>query len=310
MPDPSLVTIVVTSYNYARYIGQTIQSVLDQTHQDIELIVCDDNSADGSLDVIRSFNDRRLTLITSTTNDGPYSAYNKGVRASHGAYLGTIDSDDWIAPDKIEKQLDYLNRHPDVDVLGTYATEVDADGKPIGSTGTFEDWFNRDIDYNKPESWICENHLCHSSVLMRRSLHDRIGWHNGTMMTAADYEYWVRAFIGGARFHVLPEQLTYYRAHGGNVTTKKQVRGCVELGYIHSLLRPYLLRTERRDLDEQGLQKLREWCYTGHMGELMAKMILGLSDPIGTPLPSFDQFTRTFADLLRRRAAKAPRKAV
>ena len=248
-PVKPLVSIVITSYNYGRYIGQTISSVLAQTYENWELIISDDGSTDNSLEVIRSFVDERITVIASATNEGGGVAYRKAYALCRGKYFCSLDSDDYISPDKIEKQVSYLEDHPDVDILGTFVTEIDPDGQPPAGGLQHEIWFNQDLDLNQPDSWLRQNRLCHSSVLMRKSLHDRIGQPNNDLPNTGDYEFWLRCLIGGAGFHVLPEKLTYYRFHGGNVTHKDPDRLFGEYVYIFCThIKPYLLRINRYDL--------------------------------------------------------------
>jgi glycosyltransferase involved in cell wall biosynthesis len=243
-----LVSIIVASYNYEKYIGQTIQSVLSQTYPNWELIISDDCSTDNSVEIIRSFSDDRITLLTTDTNTGGRHVA-EAYAISKGEYLCSLDSDDFIAPDKIEKQLRFLEHHPEVDVLGTFVVEVDAEGDATEDRNGHEAWFNRDIDLNQPESWAWQNHLAHSSVLMRKSLYDRIGPLNHDLFITADYEFWARCVVQKVVFQVLPEKLTYYRYHGGNVTHKDPERLFLECAYIfYSILSPHLIEIGRADL--------------------------------------------------------------
>ncbi len=258
--DSPLVSIVVTSYNYAHYIGQTIGSVLAQTYDNWELIVSDDGSTDNSIEVIRSFTDPRITLITSETNRGGAVAYAEAYKLCHGKYFTSLDSDDYIVPTKLEKQVKYLEEHPDVNILSTLVHEVDASGQIVGDEGLHQMWFNQEIDLNRPDSWLWQNHLCHSSALIRKAFHDRVGVTNPRLPYTADYEFWVRCLIAGGHFHVLPEKLTYYRAHGGNVTHKNPDRSLVEIAYIQTQLKPYLMKINRSDLFYKTIYLVHEQC--------------------------------------------------
>ena len=247
--DSPLVSIIVTSYNYERYIGQTIQSVLSQTYPHWELIISDDGSTDNSLEVVRAFQDNRITLLTAETNKGASKAYNKAFALCKGKYLCSLDSDDYLAVDKLEKQVSYLEAHPEVDVLGTFINEIDAEGNLTGDKFNHEEWFNREIDLNQPESWFWRNHLNHSSVLMRKSVHDEVGLISEELIYAPDYELWAKCLAAKAGFAVFTENLTYYRYHGRNVTHKDPRRQFLENAYIfQSILLPYLLEIGRTDL--------------------------------------------------------------
>jgi glycosyltransferase involved in cell wall biosynthesis len=259
-PDRPLVSIVITSYNYAHYIGQTITSVLDQSYDNWELIISDDGSTDNSLEVIRSFNDPRISVIASETNRGGAIAYADAYVLCHGKYFTSLDSDDYIDARKLEKQVQYIEEHPDVDILSTFVIEVDGSGQIVGDEGVHQTWFNQEMDLNQADSWLWQNHLCHSSALIRKLFHDRVGLTNPNLPYTADYEFWVRCLIAGGRFQVLPEKLTYYRGHGGNVTYMNPRRSVVEVSYIQTLLKTYLIKIDRSDLADKVLYLSHEQC--------------------------------------------------
>ncbi len=255
--DRPLVSIVVCSYNYAYYIGQTIASVLAQTYDNWELIISDDGSTDTSIEVIRSFSDPRITVIASESNRGGAVAYAEAYKLCRGKYFTSLDSDDYIVPSKLEKQVQYFEDHPDIDILSTFVTEVDASGQIIGDQGVHQIWFNQKMDLNQPDSWLWQNHLCHSSALIRKAFHDQIGLTNPNLPYTADYEFWVRCLIGGGRFHVLPEKLTYYRAHRDMVTHQNPDRALLESAYVFCAhLKPYLFKINRHDLAYKGFADL------------------------------------------------------
>jgi glycosyltransferase involved in cell wall biosynthesis len=272
--DRPLVSIVVTSYNYAHYIGQTIASVLAQTYDNWELIISDDASIDNSLAVARAFTDPRISVIASETNRGGAIAYAEAYALCHGKYFSSLDSDDYIEASKLEKQVQYLEDHPNVDVLGTFVLEVDANGQIIGDTGVHQTWFNQKIDLNQADNWLWQNHLCHSSALIRKVFHDRVGLTNPNLPYTADYEFWVRCLMAGGRFHVLPEKLTYYRAHGGNVTHMNPLRTLVELSYIQAVLKPYLLKINRSDLVDKAIHLGHEQCCSRRVDKNLTANIL------------------------------------
>lgn len=248
-----LVSIIVSSYNYEQYIGQTIQSVLSQSYANWELIVSDDYSTDNSLDVIRSFKDDRITVLTTPTNTRG-RAHLKAYARCRGKYLCSVDSDDYMAPERIERQVRFMEKHKDVDVLGTFITEIDADGNATGDKFKHEEWFNQNIDLNRPESWMWQNHLNHSSVLMRRELQERVGPINGDLLYTGDYEFWARCLALKAVFQVLPEKLTFYRYHGGNITHANPRQQLLELLYIHrSILWPHWIEIGKPEAVVQSI---------------------------------------------------------
>lgn len=233
MKRQPLVSLILLSYNYELYVGEAIRSVLAQTYPHWELVVVDDASTDGSLGVVRSFPDPRIHVLPLPRNGGPSTAYNLAYEHCRGDYIGSLDSDDFLAPRKLERQVEEFAAHPEVDVLGTFVTEVDAAGR-AANNGTAA-WFNQERDLDDVESWLMRNHLCHSSVLLRRSIHDRMGLMNPHLLGAADYELWVRGLAKGARFGVLPEPLLFSRQHGANTWMRiGQGRRFLELAYLFS----------------------------------------------------------------------------
>lgn len=248
MKRQPLVSLILLSHNYERYVGDAIRSVLAQTYPHWELIAIDDASTDGSLGVVRSFSDPRIHVLPLKRNGGPSAAYNLAYTRCRGEYAGSLDADDFLDPRKLERQVEEFTAHPEVDVLGTFVTEVDA-ASHIANNGTAA-WFNQERNLNDVESWLIRNHLCHSSVLLRRSVHDRIGLLNPQLLGAADYELWLRGLAKGARFRVVPEPLLFSRQHERNAWKRiGQRRRFLELAYLFSAhLAWYLKASGRADL--------------------------------------------------------------
>lgn len=248
-----LISIKIASYNHARFIGQTIRSVLDQTYTNFELIIVDDCSSDNSVEIIQSFDDPRITLLVSDANMGAAATSLRAKPLLRGEYFCSLDSDDYFHPEKLERQLGLMLAEPEIDVLGTFIHEVDAQGCVIADTAAV-DWFNQGMDFNLPESWIWRNHLCHSSVLMKRTIHDRLWMYESGLPFTNDWNNWIRFLANGVRFGMLPEKLTYYRMHGDNVTHKNPRRRFWEYAYISStVLHPFLKSTKKPGLITENL---------------------------------------------------------
>lgn len=250
------VSILVTSYNYARFIGETIRSVIEQTFDSWELIIVDDCSTDDSWSVIQAFQDPRIHAVRFDKNRGACAAYNAALRLATGQFVASLDSDDVFAPEKLAIQVDFLDQHPEVDICGTYLEEIDDAGNLVPSENCmYAPWFNKELDLNSPDCWIWENHLCHSSVLMRKSLHDRIGFFREELTYSPDWNFWLRALAGSATFHVIPKELVQYRAHGSNITHRNFDALMWEYADISArTLHPYLARVGRLDLIAKNVQ--------------------------------------------------------
>ena len=254
MPKLPLVSIKIASYNHARYIRQTIQSVLDQTYPDFELIVVDDCSLDNSVEIIKSFSDPRIQLLVNEHNMGAASTSNRAKALCRGKYFCSLDSDDYFHPEKLARQVAFMEAHPEVDVLATFVDEIDNQGNHLAEPAS-GNWFSQNLDFNRPESWLFENHLCHSSALMKRDVHDRLWSYDSGLPLTNDWHNWIRFLANGAVFAHLPERLTYYRRHAENVTHRNPERAYWEHAYTCAReLHPYLARIGRRDLIRESIR--------------------------------------------------------
>jgi len=231
MTKAPLLSYIVLSYNYEGLIGTTLRSILDQTVQDFEIVIVDDASQDDSLEVIRAFGDPRIRLLVNEQNLGGAGSYNRAVSAAHGEWLVNLDADDWIAPNKAERQLAVAAADPGLDIIGSYVSVVDVHGARHPDAPQVEAHFNAPYDLALADSWIGTNCLCRSSTMIRRATHLRIGLDDATMMRAPDYELWTRALSQGCRFRVVPEQLTFMRLHSSGVTFGDPLATMLELSY-------------------------------------------------------------------------------
>lgn len=244
MTDSPLLSFIVLSYNYEQYIGITLRSILEQTVPDFEVVVVDDASMDASREVVGGFQDRRIRLLVNEQNMGGAWSYNRAIQAARGEFLVNLDADDWAAPERCARQLDEFSRRPEVDILGTHVTFVDAEGKRHRSAAELEAYTNGGHDLNRIETWVGANRLCRSSTMVRRAAHARIGLDDPAMVRGPDYELWTRALRMGCRFGALPERLTFYRLHDRGVTHADPRGSLFELS--HSMLRNLVPMVEER----------------------------------------------------------------
>jgi glycosyltransferase involved in cell wall biosynthesis len=256
MSDTPLLSYIVLSYNYERYIADTLRSIFSQTVQDFEIIVVDDSSTDKSLEVIRQFDDPRLRLIVNELNLGGAASYNRAVQAARGEWLVNLDADDWIAPEKAERQLAVVKANPQLDVIGSYVTVVTEAGDPHPRAEELEGYINQDCEFNHLDTWIGTNRLCRSSTMMRRSTHLRIGLDDPAMVRAPDYELWTRALREGCSFAVIPERLTFIRHHSRGVTYADPGGALLEVTY--AMMRNLVPLAEARAM-HPSIERMVSW---------------------------------------------------
>jgi glycosyltransferase involved in cell wall biosynthesis len=242
MTKSPLLSYIVLSYNYERYIWTTLESILAQSIQDFEIVVVDDASVDRSVEVIASFDDPRIRLLRNDKNIGGAASYNRAVEAARGEWLVNLDADDWIAPTKAELQLAAVHKHPPLDVVGTYVSVRDEDGAPYRSS-IVQSTINTARDFNLTDTWIGANNLCRSSTMVRAAAHRRIGLDDPDMIRAPDYELWTRFLQAGFRIEVLPQELTFMRIHSRQVTHADPLGTFLEMSF--AALRNLLPRCEQ-----------------------------------------------------------------
>lgn len=250
-----LLSFIVLSYNYRDYIQTTLRSILEQTVQDFEIVVVDDCSTDDSREVVQSFTDPRIRLLVNPRNLGGAASYNVAVQAARGEWLVNLDADDWIAPQKCSVQLAAVEADPTIDIIGSWVRVVGDDGMPHPDAATIEPMVNRSHALNLVESWIGQNPLCRSSVMMRRAAHLRIGFDDVSMVRAPDYELWTRALAAGCRFALVQQPLTFQRLQARGVTHADPAGTLLELGY--AMVRNLSPLAEARALFEAQGQMVR-----------------------------------------------------
>ncbi|MCF8369945.1 MAG: glycosyltransferase [Bacteroidales bacterium] len=206
-----LLSIIMLSYNAELYLNEAIESVLNQDLNNYELIIIDDGSSDNSLNIIKSFNDKRIKIHQNETNQGIVYSRNKGIRLSSGKYIGMLDSDDIALPGKFRKQVEFLEEHPDFGMVGSWALLIDKNGKLLRKK-----WKLSGIPDKIPSIMLFKNYFVQSSVVFRRDVLPDYLYKTGYEIVE-DYKLWMD-ILKKAKAWNLPEYLVKYRVHGKNMT--------------------------------------------------------------------------------------------
>lgn len=216
------VSVVIPSYNHARFLDQAIRSALDQTFRDLEVIVVDDGSSDGSVEIARAHRDPRLQVVAFERNRGAAIATNHGIGMARAPYVAILNSDDAWKPDKIEKQVRVLEDSPNLAAVFTWVNFVDERSR-IVPDGTF--WFQKIFEQENRSrgQWLRRffleaNCLCHPSVLIRRGVYETVGLYDERFRQLPDLHMWVRV-CKHADIRVLPERLVDFRMLQGEANT-------------------------------------------------------------------------------------------
>ena len=209
------VSIIIPSYNHERFVGRAIESALAQTYQDFEIVITDDASTDRSVDILSSYarQDPRIKLFLNRFNYETH-AVNHCIQHSSGDYIAMLSSDDEFFPAKLERQVDFLDRRPDVAAVFTQARIVDEQNRDLPESSHFYSTIFQQPNRSRHE-WLRRfyfegNCLCHPSVLIRRSVYDTLGVYNPLMGALDDLDMWVRICLHH-EIHVLGDALVNFR---------------------------------------------------------------------------------------------------
>lgn len=204
------VSICIPSYNHGRFIGTAIESILNQSYTDWELLIQDDCSLDDTQRVLQTYSDSRIIIHHNSSNLGPVVTLNAVMSQAQGVYLSFLASDDYFFPHKLTTQVAYLDAHPECGavfglpmVIDDHNTHLDTQTR-LWSSGP----------PSRPQQlqhlFFHDNYLCHPTVMMRRSVFQELGPYDLRLRQLPDYDYWIR-LLTKYSLHVLPDQVTALR---------------------------------------------------------------------------------------------------
>lgn len=212
-----LVSVIVPCFDRERYIATTIQSVLDQTWPNIELIVVDDGCTDGSRSVVEAFGSKlKILEHPGRINLGQAAAINLGLSQCRGEYIAILDSDDLFLPKKLEKQIRFLEDNPACGLVYCNGMFIDAEGKELYPR--YGEGHGPPNDPGQVLLDCCFN--VPSNALVRRVLYERTGLLDETLRAAQDHDLAIR-LAEAAPVGYLPDILWCYRRHGGSISATR-----------------------------------------------------------------------------------------
>lgn len=211
-----LVSVIIASYNHAPFIEDAITSVLNQTYTNLELIVEDDYSTDESRQILKRLrgSDPRLKVILAKQNHGTVETINHLISLAKGDYLAILGSDDTWRKDKLEIQINYLEKHPQLGAVFSRANIIDEQGEPYKDDESFS--ASAFKPGNMPQGkrlrlfFQSGNHLCHPSSLIPMSVVQEVGLLNPAYRQLHDFDYWIR-LVNRYNIHVIDQPLVNYR---------------------------------------------------------------------------------------------------
>lgn len=241
------------AYNAGPFLGAAITSLLEQSFGDFELIVVDDGSTDDTPELLNAILDPRVAVLTQPKNRGYVAALERAIRIARGRYLARQDADDLSLPGRLAAQVEFLDRHPEVVLIGAACRRVGAGGEVLANYPAAVD------DTAIRWHMLFRNAFVHSAVMLRRSALDGAGLrYDAGYAPSEDYRLWSQLLCHG-RGANLPEPLVAHRRHAGQISKRES-----------EVQRTHAERVSRENLAEIGielrdeeLRALRAWVLGG-----------------------------------------------
>lgn len=212
------ISILMPLFNSQRYLDEALRSIDSQTCREFDIIAVDDGSTDRTPDILQHWSTRLpIRLIRLAEHQGIVSALNQGLGIARGRYIARMDGDDLMAPRRLERQISFLDRHPDIDLLGSRVRCFRENGAVTRGVRQYEKWVNltRTEESMKRDLYL-DCPLPHPTWMGRTSLFQSLGGYQGS--GAEDYDFLFRTIYTGHRIHKLPLVLLHWRDHGERQT--------------------------------------------------------------------------------------------
>ena len=208
------VSVIIKAFNHENYVAEAIESILNQKFQNFEIVITDDGSTDATKDIIRRFKDPRINLEISKNNQGISLAMNATLNRARGEFVAILNSDDIALPDRLERQVKFLDTHPEVTSLFSIPIMVDDKGVQTQARGDFHKAL--ELPNFSRATWLRYfflqgNCLCAPTAMIRRSAIIDCGGYDPRLGSLNDFDYWIRMLLKGYTIHVLPEPVTLFR---------------------------------------------------------------------------------------------------
>jgi glycosyltransferase involved in cell wall biosynthesis len=215
-----LISVIIPVYNGNGYLATAINSILNQTYKNFEIIAIDDGSIDNSYDILKSLakSDKRLRIFKNSKNLNISRTLNRGIKLAKGDYIARMDADDIALPNRFTQQMNFLLKHPQVVILGGQCKTIDVNGKLMGKK------LFPVKDAQIREALYTTNPIQHPTAIINKALLPKnFAWYNPQLPPAEDYDLFFRLGQFG-KYHNLPRFLLKYRQYIGSSTFKNPVK--------------------------------------------------------------------------------------
>lgn len=209
------ISIVMATYNTSEnFLRASIESILNQSFKDFEFIIIDDCSTGSDREIVLTYRDNRIKLLSNSENKGLAASLNIGIKEASGKYIARMDADDISLPMRLKEQYNYLINHTEIDIISTYAKKMgEKNGYIISPTNSTES-----VDVHL----FFGNVICHPTVMMKKEfLENNNLLYDERLKSGQDYELWSRSLMVG-KINIIPKVLLYYRIHGKQISKTKK----------------------------------------------------------------------------------------
>lgn len=209
------ISVIMPVYCAEKYVGEAVNSILNQSFQDFELLIIDDKGGDNSMDIVHAIHDSRIWVLENDCNRGIAFATNVGLSHARGKYIALMDDDDIAMKDRLQFEYDYLESHPDIDVVGGGDICVDETGKVMS--------YRREVICNPKRikaELLFRSRVHNATSMYRREFVERnhLFYRDG-FLGMQDYKFWTECAVCG-RIGNIDRVLSKWRNHGGNTTIR------------------------------------------------------------------------------------------
>lgn len=240
------VSVVMPIFNQESFLKEAIRSILSQTFKNFELLILNDGSTDNSLKIIKSFKDKRIKVFQNRKRQGLARGLNFLIKKARGGYIARMDGDDISLPNRIEEQIKFLDKYPEVVLVGCWAKIINNAGKIIGE-------FKHPVKHTKIRKAILSyNSFIHPSVMFRKRMFKKLGGYDEKLFYSQDYDLFLRLVIKYPCVN-LPKFLLKFRWQEDfdkqrkqhKIALKIRLKAIKEYGYykkeVFKLIKPLLL---------------------------------------------------------------------
>lgn len=216
MVNYPLITVVMSVYNGADHLSESIESILTQTFKDFEFIIINDGSTDRTQKIIDSYKDKRISVINQE-NCGLTKSLNTGISLSKGKYIARQDADDISKPERFERQVAFMEANPAVGLISSFYEMIDDKSKLIGLC-------KLSVEDGPIRAGLVEiNQFCHGAAMMRKKALDDVGMYREFFKYAQDHDLWLRISEKHAVANI-PEYLYCYRLSDNAISSRQLLR--------------------------------------------------------------------------------------